>query len=84
MSRLEEIYTDYINSDEYVYGKELSPEDREAEDTVYKLMDMIFAENEEVYHVFEDANLAFLLAREKKGFYAGFKYAMELARECFK
>ena len=73
MSRLEEIYTDHINSDEYVYGKELSPEDKEIEDTVYKLMDMIFAENEEVYHVFEDANLAFLLAREKKGDFTTWK-----------
>ena len=52
--------------DEYVYGKELSPEDREIEDKVYKLMDMIFAENEEVYRIFEDAHLAFLIAHHNR------------------
>lgn len=82
MTKLEELYIDYLNSDECSWESRI-PQVQEASKAMDNLLNKLFADNQKNYLEFDEVNSELNAAYEEQGFYAGFKYAMRLAKECF-
>lgn len=82
MTKLEELYNEYIDSEEYIFGKPIERV-RDGNNEFYGVLNKYFKGVNKIYSEFEDANAKLVTAYEEQGFYAGFRYAMKLAKECF-
>ena len=82
MTKLEELFIDYLNSDENT-GKNRTIQVEKASEAMNELIAKSFPNDRTAHLNFENVSSELTAAYEEQGFYAGFKYAMKLAKECF-
>ena len=82
MLSIDEIFYDWVESDEYNQVKE--PEGiKEARRNLSENPNKYVKENSEGYSMIDDAAYNFAFMQEKQGFYHGFRLAFQLAKEVF-
>ena len=83
MSRIEELYAEYTEQDEYIYSNETVRIKKNRAGINVSLINLKKTIDPKVIDDLDKRIMNLAIAHEQNGFVMGFRYAMKLAKECF-